>query len=71
MIPLQEVLKIQEILIEEFGGLKGIRDIEGLKSSLARPLQTFDKKELYPSIIEKVAALLESITLVSGKTGHQ
>ena len=43
MIPLQDVLKIHEILIEKFGGTKGIRDLESLKSALDRPLQTFDK----------------------------
>lgn len=61
MISLQEVLKIHEILIERFGGTKGVRDLELLKSSLNRPLQTFDKKDLYPSTTEKAAALLESI----------
>ena len=32
-----------------------------MKSALDRPLQTFDKKDLYPTIREKAAALLESI----------
>lgn len=61
MISIEEVLRIHNILIEKFGGLKGIRDINNLESALNRPYQTFESKELYPSVIEKVAALLESI----------
>jgi len=58
MISLNDVIKIHEILIEKFGGKKGIRDIKLLQSALNRPFQTFEKKELYPSAIEKAAALL-------------
>jgi len=50
-------------LIEEFGGNKGIRDKSLLESALARPYQTFDKKELYPDIYTKAAALIESILI--------
>lgn len=34
-----------------------------LESALARPFQTFDKKDLYVTPIEKAAALLESILI--------
>ena len=61
MIDLENAIKIHEILIEEFGGTKGIRDIKLLKSALSRPFQTFDKKELYPTTVKKAAALIESI----------
>ena len=61
MINLENAIKIQEILIEEFGGAKGIRDITLLESALSRPFQTFDKKELYPTTAKKAAALIESI----------
>ena len=61
MINLENAIKIQEILIEEFGGAKGIRDIKLLESALSRPFQTFDKKELYPTAAKKAAALIESI----------
>jgi death-on-curing protein len=39
----------------------GIRNISALESALARPFQTFDNKELYPTVIEKASALVESI----------
>ena len=61
MISFQEVVVIHSILIEKFGGKEGIRDITALESALNRPYQTFEGKDLYPTVIEKVAALLESL----------
>ena len=61
MISLKEVLSIHDILIDRFGGLKGIRDLNALESALIRPLQTFEGNELYPTLIEKVSALMESL----------
>ena len=61
MISEKEVLEIHSILIERFGGSNGIRDGELLDSALKRPYQTFDGIELYPTPIEKAAAILESI----------
>ncbi len=61
MISEREVLEIHDILIERFGGSKGVRDRELLDSALNRPYQTFDGKELYPTPIEKAAAILESV----------
>lgn len=63
MISISEVILIQDILIEKFGGARGIRDRGLLESSISRPFQTFDSKELYPSIIEKSAALIESMLI--------
>jgi death on curing protein len=63
MIPIKEVEQLHRILIENFGGSHGIRDFESLQSAIARPFQTFDNVELYPSSIEKAAALLESILI--------
>ena len=48
MIALNDVEKIHDILIEKFGGLKGIRDRGILESAIARPFQTFDGVDLYP-----------------------
>ncbi|HMO63552.1 MAG TPA: type II toxin-antitoxin system death-on-curing family toxin [Ferruginibacter sp.] len=61
MISLKEATVIHEILIDNFGGLHGIRDFGSLESALNRPLQSFDNQELYPGAINKAAALLESI----------
>ena len=61
MIPLKEVEYIHKLLIDTFGGSHGVRDLSALLSALARPFQTFDNKELYPTPIDKAASLLESI----------
>ena len=61
MIRLEFVINIHEILIEKFGGIHGIRDKKALESAISRPFMTFDQQDLYPSPIEKAAALLESI----------
>ena len=61
MITLEDVLKIHTILVEKFGGLQGIRDKEILDSAINRPYQTFDSKDLYPSPVDKAAAIIESV----------
>ena len=61
MITLDDAVKIHSILIERFGGTKGVRDKNLLESALLRPYQTFDKKQLYLSPAQKAAAIIESI----------
>jgi death on curing protein len=61
VIPIEEVIAVHEILIERFGGTKGVRDNASLESALGRPLQTFDGQRLYPTIIDQAAALFESM----------
>ena len=55
MITLKEVERIHEILIDKFGGSKGIRDRGILESAINRPFQTFDQTELYPLPVDKAA----------------
>ena len=61
MIQIEEVEKIHDILVEKFGGARGIRDRATLESAIARPFQTFDGKDLYPNPVDKAAAIFESI----------
>lgn len=61
MISVSEVVKIQELLTEKFGGAKGIRDYGSLDSAINRPYQTFDDKALYPDPVDKAAAIFESV----------
>jgi death-on-curing protein len=63
MIDIKDVLNIHNILIDKFGGSKGIRDIGLLESAINRPFATFDNKDLYPTPTEKAAAILESILI--------
>ena len=71
MIDIQDVIRIHEILIDNFGGSKGIRDRGLLESAISRPFQTFDKVDLYSNPVEKAAALIVRILinhpLVDGK----
>jgi death-on-curing protein len=61
MIGLKDVEAIHEILIERFGGTKGIRDAGALESAINRPYQTFDSVDLYPKPEDKAAAVFESL----------
>ena len=61
MIDISEVVGIHRILITQFGGSSGIRDWSALESALQRPFQTFDNRDLYPSDVEKAAAVTESL----------
>ncbi len=63
MIELKDVLNIHHILIDKFGGSKGVRDIGSLESAINRPFATFDNQELYPTPADKAAAILESILI--------
>jgi len=56
-LTLNEVLVLYRRVIRESGGAAGIRDLGLLESALAQPRQTFSGIELYPSIVEKAAAL--------------
>jgi death-on-curing protein len=57
----QQVLFINARVIAETGGKTGLRDLALLESAVGRPQATFDGKELYPSLFEKAAALLDSL----------
>lgn len=61
MISISEIILIQDILIDKFGGRRGIRDRGLLESAINRPFQTFDKKELYQNPVQKAASVIESI----------
>lgn len=63
MITVSYANKLHDILIEDFGGSKGIRDLGGLQAALARPYATFDQQDLYSTPIDKAAALFESLII--------
>ncbi len=63
MIDVKQAIGLHAILIEKFGGAEGIKDQGALESALNRPYATFDQIELYPSPVEKAAAILESVLI--------
>ena len=56
-LSLAEVLELHRRLIEQAGGMPGLRDLGLLESSLAQPHQSFGGVDLYPGLNAKAAAL--------------
>ncbi len=54
---------LHNLLIDEFGGSRGTRDQAALHAALNRPFATFDGIDLYPTPIEKAAAIFESVII--------
>ncbi len=60
-ITLDEALRIHELLIREFGGAAGVRDLGLIESALLRPQTGY-----YADLIEEAAALWESLAMNHG-----
>jgi death-on-curing protein len=56
-VTLKEAIELHLRVIEQSGGLAGIRDLGMLESALAQPLMTLGGEELYPTLAEKASAL--------------
>lgn len=53
---LAETIETQRLLVEEFGGIHGIRDLGLLESAVLRPQNGY-----YTNLIDEAAALMESL----------
>ena len=53
----EQILLLHAQLIEEFGGIDGVRDYNLLDSALETPFQSFAGEDLYPTIQAKAARL--------------
>jgi death-on-curing protein len=60
-LSLGEVVELHRRLLEATGGASGIRDIGALDSAVAQPKATFGGVDLYPTLVEKAAALCFSL----------
>ncbi len=60
-LTLDEALLAHSALIQEYGGLHGVRDTGLFIAAMERPKQTFGGQELYPSLWLKAAAMFHSI----------
>ena len=75
-LTIAEVLETYQSVMAQSGGLVGIRDFGALESSIAQPYVTFGGNELYPSLVEKAAALgfslIQNHPFADGnkRTGH-
>ena len=60
-LTLGEVVELHLLVLEVTGGDTGIRDLGAPESAIAQPRATFDGTELYPTLVEKAAALCFSL----------
>ena len=60
----QQILFIHARLIATTGGEHGVRDLGLLESAVARSQATFDRKEFYPDLFQKAAALMHSLAQI-------
>lgn len=73
---LNQVLGLYLAIMKRSGGSLGIRDLDALESAIAQPRMTFGGQDLYPSLVEKAAALgfslIQNHPFVDGnkRTGH-
>ena len=63
-LTLGEVVDLHRRLLQASGGASGVRDFGALESAIAQPKATFGGVDLYPTIVEKAAAL--AFSLVQG-----
>ena len=63
MITIKIILRLHDLSIINYGGSQEIRDQGLMESAIARPYQTFNGEDLYPTVFEKAAALTESIII--------
>lgn len=60
-LSLAEVIELHRMVIEQAGGSPGLRDLGALESAVAQPRMIFGGADLYPSLVEKSAALCFSL----------
>ena len=63
MITKEVILKLHELSIIKYRGSLGIREEGLMESAISRPYQTFGGEDLYPTDLEKAAAIAESIII--------
>lgn len=57
----EKILLIHNRIVDETGGLHGIRDMHAIQSAVGQPRQAVFGKELYPTIFLKTAVYARSI----------
>ena len=53
----KQIIAIHSKVTGKTGGLDGLRDMSGLESALAAPMQTFGGEELFKTELQKIARL--------------
>ncbi len=60
-LSLAEIIELHRMVIAQAGGSPGLRDLGALESAVAQPRMSFGGTDLYPSLVEKSAALCFSL----------
>lgn len=61
LLSLEEVTELHRLVVDASGGSHGIRDQGALEAAIAQPLLSFGGQDLYPTLIEKAAAMGSSL----------
>jgi death-on-curing protein len=75
-LTLSEVLEVHRQVMAQSGGAEGLMHLPALESALAQPQMTFGGEELYPTLVDKAAALgyalIQNHPFLDGnkRTGH-
>jgi death on curing protein len=65
-LTVEEVLLLQAQVITQSGGKPGVLDLGLIDSAVAQPQMTFGGQELYPTLVEKAAAIGYSLACNHG-----
>jgi death-on-curing protein len=57
----EQVKRLHSLLLEQTGGMDGIRDEGLLESALASAFHSFEDEDLYPSVVAKIARITYSL----------
>ena len=60
-LTLSEVLDLHRLVLQQSGGMAGVRDMNALQSAIAQPEMSFGGQDLYATLAEKAACLGFSI----------
>jgi death-on-curing protein len=75
-LTLNEVLEVHRQVMAQSGGAEGLLHLPALESALAQPQMTFGGADLYPTLVDKAAALgyalIKNHPFLDGnkRTGH-
>jgi death-on-curing protein len=60
-ISLEQLLQIHALIVNETGGSIGLRDLGRLEAAIATQSQNVFGEELYPTLVDKTAAIIRGI----------
>ena len=60
-LTLEQLLELHALVVDSTGGSEGLRDLGRLEAAIATQSQNVFGEELYPSILDKAAAIIRAI----------